>query len=114
MIDVNILENGDARLTLGNADKSQLAEWLRDGQRDHAAIWADLFEQHSCNGSYTSVYDYGLTDAPAFASYVDHNDEGDCIIPDDADLWFFGDYCIRDELAELAQKGYVIFTRFRH
>lgn len=113
MINVKILENGNARLTIGNADKSQLAEWLRECERDRAVIWADLFEPHSCNGSYTPVYDYGLTDAPAFASYVEHDDEGEHIIPEGADLWFFGDYAVRDELAELAQKGYVIFTLYR-
>lgn len=96
-------------MTLSNADKKQLAEWLRANERHRSTIYADLFEPFSTNGSFTPVDNIGLTEAPAVASYVDSTEDGETFIPDDALLWAFTDYQIRDELEELAKAGSVIF-----
>lgn len=75
-----------------------------------AALLWDLMESYLTNGSYQPIPSQGLTEAPCVAHYGDltHDDEGQITGVDK--FWYFGNYMIVDEIAELYNGNEVIFT----
>jgi len=113
MLNINRLPNGDLKLTADNETRAEIADLVKRG-RGYWSVMADLLEPYSCNGSYTS-FDagegnpfVGLSSAPCIAESLNHEDGGEQTI--DGDFWYFADYAIRDDLAELKNKGRVIYT----
>lgn len=108
MINIRIAPNGALVLTAGNETRSTLAQWLREGERTRAAIYADLFESYACNGSYAPCEPQGLTDSPCIAESLSYDDDG--AAQTEGRLWWFPDYMVCDELAQLARYGVTRFT----
>lgn len=110
MINATILPNGNLRVTAGNETRTYIKE---NERRGYWGCLADIFEQHSCNGSFTP-FDagrgdpfVGLTSAPCVAESMNYEDDGSNTI--EGRCWWFPDYCIRDPLDELKTRGVTIF-----
>lgn len=104
--------NGDLLLTIDGEDRENLPALVAE-RGWWSALW-DLFEDYSCNGSYTP-FDagdgnpfVGLTAAPCIAEAMDYPDNGEREII--GRLWWFPDYMVRDPLDELAETGRTVFT----
>lgn len=112
MIDCEILDNGDLKIT---ADE-ETREYIADRQEAGVGYWsimADLFEGFSCNGSFTH-FDagqanpfVGLTSAPCVAEEMGYPDSGD--LETIGRVWWLSDYAIRDDLGELQETGETIY-----
>lgn len=107
MINIRISPDGNLVLTAGNDTRATLAQWLREGERDRCTIYEDLLESYACNGSYAPCEPQGLTDAPMIAESLSYDDNGR--EEPQGRLWYFADYMVCDELAQLARYG---VTRF--
>lgn len=115
-VEAKRLDNGDLELTCDPESRAELREALA-GSGGYWGAFAELFESHSCNGSFTP-FDagegnpfVGLTSAPCIAESMDYPDNGDSVIA--GDFWHFGDYMIRDPLEELCESGRTVFTLAR-
>ncbi len=111
MITCRILPSGNLLVTASNTARQELADCIARGY-DYWTIFADAFENYSCNGSFTP-FDagngnpfVGLTSAPCIAESMMHH--GDELVPD-GDVWWFPDYMIRDPLEELKNHGRTVF-----
>lgn len=109
---LNIKPLPDAlRLTLGNEGRAELAAALRDGySRAESLISEWLHEQFE----FISPEEIGaLTDAPILCDCdgLDYPDTGEREIRDDASIYWFPDYMIRDPWGELAARGRVVFAK---
>jgi len=75
------------------------------------AIWSELNESSFCNG-YSEVLPEvigALTSAPIISdSIIDKETTQE--EQDNAKIWWFPDYMVRDEVEELLTKGEVFFT----
>jgi hypothetical protein len=116
MFNVTILPNGDLKLTASNEGRKELAEWFAL-DRNYWTMMADIFEPYSSNGSY-EPFDggdgnpfVGLTSAPCIAESLDTDDDGNREVI--GNFWYYNDYCITDDMEELKNKGYVIYTLAR-
>lgn len=113
MITATKLENGNLLITLD--DKEDIDEIRYE--RDEHGFWSvvtRLFEQYSCNGSFTP-FDagdanpfVGLTSAPCIAESMDYDDNGKAFII--GDFWYYGNYAITCPVEELIEHGEVEFT----
>lgn len=113
MLNCKRLENGNLKVTADNETRAEIADLMSRG-RNYWSIMADLFEDHACNGSYTH-FDagnadpfVGLTSAQCIAESLSYDDNGEAEI--DGDFWYFDEYAIRDDLAELKNTGRVVYT----
>ncbi len=114
-MEITIKDNGDLELSVTGAERAEIREALRTGNR--WSVMAELFEPYSCNGSYTP-FDaadanpfVGLTSAPCIAETMDVDDNGTQTIQ--GRFWYYADYQIRDELDDLADTGTTVFTLAR-
>lgn len=111
-MNITVQPNGDLKIAASNAVRAFIADAQRSG-RCYSSIMADLFEWHACNGSYEH-FDagradpfVGITSAPCVAEAMHYPDDGPREV--DGRLWWFPDYMIRDDLAELKIRGYVVY-----
>lgn len=109
MLNTKALQNG-LRLTLGNEGRAELAEALRDGgyPRGESLVAEWLHEAFE----FIRPEEIGaLTDGPILVDCddLDYPDTGDRVIRDDAQVYWFSDYMIRDPWGELSRKGRVDF-----
>lgn len=102
------LDNGNLLLIAEPNDNLDNSYWPAMG---------DLFEPYSTNGGYTHFDggngnpNVGLTSAPCIAESMDVEDDGECSIL--GDLWYFGDYMVRNDLEELKELGRVEYTLYQ-
>lgn len=109
---LKMIETRDClRLTLGNAERAELADALREGyQRAESLVSEWLHEAFE----FIRPEEIGaLTDAPILCDCdgLDYPDTGDREIRDDAAIYWFPDYMIRDPWADLAWRGRVEFVK---
>lgn len=102
--------NAGLELTLEGDENEEIA----DNDRDYWANMSELFEPTMCNGSFTH-FDastanpfVGLTSAPCVAEGMGYDDEGKASI--EGRFWYFADYALRDDLAELIAGKTVVYT----
>ena len=112
-IKFTVLDNGDLKITASNDARAELAYMAATG-REYWSIMADAFENESCNGSYTH-FDagdanpfVGLSSAPCVAESMSTENDGKNVI--DGRCWYFDQYQIVNDLAELKNKGRVVYT----
>lgn len=112
-LEITVLENGDLSLSIPSpSDREELQTDIDNGQ-DYSSMMSELFEQYSCNGSYTpfdggSANPYvGLTNAPCIAEDMDIDDDGNQSIV--GNFWYFADYQICLETDILANGEVVIY-----
>jgi hypothetical protein len=90
-------------------DPRYQAELFDPETYDPLRVFGDLIEYHVANGwSWLSPDDFALTSNPYLLS-------DDAAVEDDGKLtvsflYFYNDYAIRDPLAEVCQRGEVIFA----
>lgn len=108
---ITIQPDGSLKLTADNEMRAHIAEEMRAGHRDRI-LW-DAFEHEICNGGFTP-FDasdanpfVGLSSAPCIAESMTTEDDGTNVT--DGRFWFFGDYMLTDEIAELRDRGRVVF-----
>lgn len=111
-VNCQVLPSGDLLVTADNETRSEIARSMNDSQ--YRGTLADIFEPHSCNGSYTP-FDagegnpfVGLTSSPCIAETMTCDDDGERDI--DGRMWWFPDYMLRDPLDELKSRGRTIFS----
>jgi hypothetical protein len=112
MITCTILDNGDLQISLDDSDAKAELQEIHE-RRGYWAAMCEAFESYSCNGSFTP-FDagdgnpfVGLTSAPCIAESMDCADNGDLSI--DGRFWYFADYMIRNDMAELIESGSVVY-----
>jgi hypothetical protein len=93
-------------------DIQEVRENLESGKWGyHDAFW-ELCESPLCNG-YSMVRPEligALTDAPIISDGI-FDEETTKEEANNSKIWWFPDYMVRDELRELLDKGFVIFTQ---
>ena len=111
MINATILQNGNLKLSASNACR----QWISENEGlGYWVLMAELFEDYSCNGGFVHFDSgranpfIGLTSAPAIAERMNYDDEGNQLIEGRA--WAFFDYMVTDDIAELKNKGFVVYT----
>lgn len=111
-VNCQVLPSGDLLVTADNETRAEIARGMNDF--GYWGTFADAFEPHSCNGSYTP-FDagdgdpfVGLTSAPCIAETLFYDDDGRRDI--DGRLWWFPDYMVRDPLDELKSHGRTVFS----
>lgn len=122
MLVIELLDAGrTARLHLTPDGSEYLRSISRIGESDvefdlpHGEIYPELFEDIQANSSVRLIDGLdkqqigALTDAPIFAFDVDHNDDGS--LERIGDTYWFPNYMVHDELAELTVNGCVDFVR---
>lgn len=109
---IRTIDIGDAlQLKLGNAGRAELADALRDGYWKAESLVAEWLHEAF---EFIRPEEIGaLTDAPILCDCdgLDYPDTGDRETRDDARIFWFPDYMIRDPWAELARRGRVEFRR---
>lgn len=115
-----ILPNGDLLLTAGNRDRSDLAVECRAGYYHAETAVADAFHEvltfvrPKCIGA--------LTNAPILTDDADDSDDSDDrshaeyggpVPHENANVWWFPDYAVRNPWEELSRTGKVVFTLAR-
>lgn len=115
--DIKIIANGDLLMTASDETRAEMADMLRDPNWNYWSVFAELLEIYLCNGSYTP-FDagegnpfVGLSSAPCIAESMCYSDSGELEI--DGRFWYYPNYAITDPLAELKNKGRVIFDLAR-
>lgn len=106
-----VLKNGDLKISLTPDGQELITERTENGY--DTTLWSDLTEDTAVNGSYaatTSDEIGGLTTAPMIISVRDIENGGEVIIDENVRVWFYEPYMIKDEFAELLDKGFIIFT----
>lgn len=106
------LKNGDLLLQVGNETRKQLKEDLYD--KDYRSIWYELFEDYSCDGSYSpfSADEIGaLSEAPCISSEQLYYNEKTYELEEPKEYWYFPNYMVTGELEELKNTGRVIFDK---
>ena len=105
--------NGNLQLSVDEETAEEIKYQRKTLERGWWEIAADLFEEHSCNGSYT-LFDagqanpyVGITAAPCIAEVMNTDDDGNNKV--EGHLWFDKDYMILDFLETLATKHTYIF-----
>ena len=105
------MKNGDLKITADNYTR----QYIKDNKAvGYWNIMSELFENYACNGSFqhfdASDADpfVGLTSAPCIAESISPGDDGYNEV--DGRLWTFNDHATRDDLEELKNKGYVIYS----
>lgn len=109
-----ILENGNLRFTLEEADVEDVTDILEArGDQDHVLL-ADLFEHTGWtgNGELYSVLPQdvpgALTDSPIISDDVEFKDDGSVEVR--GNVWWFPNYQIRNFCRDLLEDRQVIFT----
>jgi hypothetical protein len=112
-IDVNIMENGNLKITADKETREEICYMWEDG-KSFWSILCELFEDYSCNGSYTP-FDagdanpfVGLTNAPCIAETMDYLDNGELELI--GRFWYFADYMITNPFETLRDTGEIIFN----
>lgn len=116
MLNIKELPNGDLRITAGNEERAEIAEWIRSDRpsedRD-LEILVEMTESYWTNGSWRpfSADDanpfVGLSSAPCIAEDMDMDDEGNWTIV--GRFWAFTDYQILSFAEQLRDRGYCEF-----
>lgn len=116
MLNITVLENGNLSLSIPDAeDREELRDRLET--ESYWYVMAELFEDYSCNGSYTHFDSsagnpfVGLTSAPCIAEVMDTDDDGKHTI--EGNFWYFNDYAFVMETEELAAGREVIYTLYK-
>jgi hypothetical protein len=107
-----ILANGDLLITAGNAARQALADAYRRGGYQQAE--GEVVEYLSSTSELALIPPENigaLTDAPILAEAEYPNDGSGPVPYDDAPVYWFPDYAIRDPWEELKNKGRVEFQR---
>lgn len=110
MLNISQLESGALMVKADIDGIDHLNDYW--GERTSLAMWAELLESHSCNGSYALVApeDIGaLTDSPIIAESVTYEDDGMATV--EGQVWWFPDYAVRNELQELRDGQTVVFVK---
>lgn len=112
MFNITITPKGDLKLT-ATAEGREFIKNEQAANRNYWGIMAEIFEDWSCNGSYTH-FDagqgdpfVGLTSAPCIAESLSIDDNDKRIV--EGRLWVFREYMTRDDLEELAREGSVTY-----
>ena len=112
MFNIKILPDGNLKISASNAGR----QWLKENEsRGYWPVTADIFEPYACNGSFVHFDSgaanpfIGLTSAPCIAETIEYSDIGEAEIV--GKLWVFTDYQTLDDLAELKNKGCVIYSK---
>lgn len=112
MLNARIHEpTGNLVLSLDMDSLDEVAEMAES--RGYWQTMAELFEDFACNGGYVH-FDagqanpfVGLTSAPCIAESMDFDGEGNQSVS--GRLWWFPNYAIRDDLAELISGAPVVY-----
>jgi hypothetical protein len=110
------LENGNLKISLTEEGKKELGFFLDSGSSNDS-IWYELLEESSCNGSYAMVDSYqtgDLTESPIIVSQLITEDDGEVIIDETIEKWWFPAYMVTDELTKLLNDGEIIFTNSKN
>lgn len=105
------LPNGALRFIANNDDRADLAYAYKEGGYPRAE--STVIDLVVGNGLDFVLPEHigALTDSPIFAEGFFFDDDNNPHLEDDAKVWWFPDYAIRDPWAELRNKGRVDFTR---
>jgi hypothetical protein len=105
---VKILDCGNLELSIDISDREELGELLQKLTENEILI--ELLEPYSCNSSFATVYDYGLTDAPAIIDYCiyDYDDANNL---DYHQLWWFPNYMVESCMQTLHNNLRVVFQK---
>jgi len=107
-----VLPDGKLLITLTSDGWNAREEMFESRQKFYAAPLYDLFEWFWCNGyEFTHDLDWWeqMSSAPAFSDAVFVEDNGDL---DVRHFWYYNEYQTTDELAELYEKGYLVWDYF--
>lgn len=114
-IEMIILPSGNLRLVADEEAREEARDKIEAGINDDVGILLELTEDHWTNGGF-EPFDggqgnpfVGLTDAPCIAESMDIDGEGQRTI--NGRLWFYPEYMVMNPVAELADHGYVEFTK---
>jgi hypothetical protein len=102
------LENGNLKLSIDACDREELTEimqWYLEND-----VLSELLESYRCNGGYSPVFDYGLTDAPGIVDTLYYDDNED-VAPTYNKLWWFPNYMLESFAQTLHDNLSVIFTK---
>lgn len=114
LLKFDVMPDGNLKIILTPDGKISLKELIEE-EKSYAEIWACLMENEHCNGGYVmiSAEEIGaLTDAPIICSPdgLTHNDNGRTVNLN-ANIWWFPDYCVVNELKELLKNKSIIFIK---
>jgi hypothetical protein len=115
MLNIETDKAGNLVLTLDPDEAENIAASLE--KRGYWSAMAEMFEQHSCNGSYTP-FDasdgdpfVGLTSAPCIAECMHLLDDGTQEI--EGRFWYSDNYMLINEVQDLIDGKTVTFTLYR-
>ena len=108
MITLKIIPNG-LEISLEEKDKAEFLETYPDLMPD----LSDLLDssRYLGNGWSDVTGHIGLTEAPAIGHNIDIDDNGNPIISEDSEVFYFPDYMIINEWETLYNTGKVIFKK---
>jgi len=110
-----VLGNGDLKISLTNEGKEYIED-LRNESGDYTKGWSemisDLFDHEISNGySYVQPEDIGALTSSLIISNGIIDDETTQEDLDSIDLWWFPQYEVRDEVKDLEDNGFIIFSK---
>lgn len=114
-LETEVLPNGNLKIWMPDeAERDYYARAFEDRTED--SIWADLWEEYSCNGSFTpidpEIWFVGLTSDPyIIAAEVSNCNNGDLI--GFGGHWHYPDYQLRSVVEKLLQGEEVTLTLWK-
>jgi len=113
VITATVLPSGNLKLTVDKDHAGDFAELVNDSSYESEVLDVAM-EHYWTNGSYYPFEpgmggpSIGLTDAPAIAESMEHDEDGDPYIV--GRLWWFPQYESTSCIDQLAKTGKCIFT----
>lgn len=110
MINLNITIGGNLCIELEKGAKEELKELIENSRDERDLLTTLLDEGKFLGNDWYSLYDVGLTEAPAIGRGSFYMDEEETV-EDYTDVWFYPDYMISSFAEILLRDKKVIFKK---